>query len=54
VSWLAVTLESDAVGAQALPDALIEAGALSVDLSDAAAGSPSMTFAQWLKTLPGR
>jgi len=41
VSWLAVTLESDAVGAQALPDALIEAGALSVDLSDAAAGSPS-------------
>lgn len=39
VSWLAVTLESDAPGAQVLPDALIEAGALSVDLSDAAAGS---------------
>ena len=41
MSWLAVTLESDGRGAHALPDALIEAGAVSVDLSDAAAGSPS-------------
>lgn len=36
--WLAVTFECEARGANALADALLEAGALSVDLSDAAAG----------------
>ena len=39
MSWLCVTLESDAAGAQALSDALLDAGALSVDLADAAADS---------------
>lgn len=36
--WLAVTFESETHGAHALADALLAAGALSVDLSDAAAG----------------
>ena len=36
--WLAVTIECEARAANALADALLEAGALSVDLSDAAAG----------------
>jgi ribosomal protein L11 methyltransferase len=36
--WLAVTFDCEAGGAHALADALLEAGALSVDLSDAAAG----------------
>jgi ribosomal protein L11 methyltransferase len=47
MSWLAVILEADAQGAQALADALIEEGALSVDLSDAGAGSPEQaTYAE--------
>jgi ribosomal protein L11 methyltransferase len=41
LTWIAVTVESDASAAHALSDALLEAGALSVDLSDAAAGSSS-------------
>lgn len=36
--WLAVTFECEASGASALADALLEVGALSVDLRDAAAG----------------
>lgn len=36
--WLAATFESDARTVHALADALLEVGALSVDLSDAAAG----------------
>lgn len=39
MTWLSVTLEADARGAHALSEALLEAGAISVDLSDAAAGS---------------
>jgi ribosomal protein L11 methyltransferase len=36
--WLAATFDCEASGASALADALLEAGALSVDVSDAAAG----------------
>jgi ribosomal protein L11 methyltransferase len=39
VSWLAVTLETDAAGAHVLSDALIGVGAISADLSDAAAAA---------------
>jgi ribosomal protein L11 methyltransferase len=39
MNWLAVTIDADAKSAHALSDALLNAGALSVDLSDAAAGS---------------
>ena len=39
MNWNAATVELDAAAAQALSDALLEAGAVSVDLSDAAAGS---------------
>jgi ribosomal protein L11 methyltransferase len=39
MSWLAVSLELDAAQAEQLSDALLEAGALSVEISDAQAGS---------------
>lgn len=39
MSWLAVTFEVDAPHVEALSDALLEAGASSVDVTDAAAGS---------------
>jgi ribosomal protein L11 methyltransferase len=38
--WLAVIFDVDADRAEQLSDALIEAGALSVDVADAAAGTP--------------
>jgi len=38
--WLAVILEVDADRAETFGDALLEAGALSVDVADAAAGTP--------------
>lgn len=40
MSWLAVTLTVDAGSVEALSDALLEAGAVSVDLTDAHAGTP--------------
>jgi ribosomal protein L11 methyltransferase len=39
MSWLAVSLELDASQAEQLSDALLEAGAVSVEISDAQAGS---------------
>ena len=39
MNWIAATVELEAGAAQALADALLEVGAVSVDLSDAAAGS---------------
>ena len=39
--WLAVTLIVDARCVEALSDTLMESGALSVDVSDAAAGTPT-------------
>jgi len=39
MSWLAVSLELDAAQAERLSDALLEAGAVSVEVSDAQAGS---------------
>jgi ribosomal protein L11 methyltransferase len=38
--WLSVCLDTDAAGVEALADALMEAGAMAVDVSDAAAGTP--------------
>lgn len=38
--WLSVTLTVDAAGVEALSDALLEAGAAAVDLTDADAGTP--------------
>lgn len=38
--WLAVTFEIDARGAERLADALLAAGAIAADVSDAAAGTP--------------
>ena len=40
MSWLAVSLELDASRAEQLADALLEAGALSVEIVDAQAGTP--------------
>ena len=40
MSWLALSLELEAGRADALADALLEAGALSVEITDAAAGTP--------------
>lgn len=40
MSWLAVTLTVDADSVEGLSDALLEAGAVSVDLADAHAGTP--------------
>ena len=39
MSWLAVSFDADSRRAQLLADALLEAGALAVDIADAAAGS---------------
>jgi ribosomal protein L11 methyltransferase len=39
MSWLAVSLELDAARAEQIADALLEAGALSVDIADAQAGT---------------
>ena len=38
MGWLSVTLETDCAPAEALADALMEAGALSATIEDAAAG----------------
>jgi len=40
MSWLALSLELDAGRAEQLADALLEAGALSVEITDAQAGTP--------------
>jgi ribosomal protein L11 methyltransferase len=40
VGWLSVILETDCAHAEALADALMEAGALSATIEDAAAGTP--------------
>jgi ribosomal protein L11 methyltransferase len=40
MSWLSVSFEADADRVEALTDALLEAGALAADVSDAAAGTP--------------
>lgn len=40
MGWLSVTLETDCAHAEALADALMEAGALSTTIEDAAAGTP--------------
>ena len=40
MGWLSVTLETDCAHAEALADALMEAGALSATIEDAAAGTP--------------
>ncbi|GAB1719506.1 MAG: [LSU ribosomal protein L11P]-lysine N-methyltransferase [Nitrosospira sp.] len=39
MSWIAVTLETDSAHAEALSDAMLELGALSVDIRDAGAGT---------------
>ncbi len=39
MSWLAVSFDADIARAEPLADALLEAGALAVDIADAAAGS---------------
>lgn len=39
MSWISLTLETDAVHAEILSDALLELGALSADIHDAAAGT---------------
>jgi ribosomal protein L11 methyltransferase len=41
--WIAVTLQADAARAEALSDALMEAGALSVSIEDADAGTAAET-----------
>ena len=41
--WIAVTLQADAARAEALSDALMEAGALSVSIEDADAGTDAET-----------
>jgi ribosomal protein L11 methyltransferase len=38
--WLAIAVEADAADAQGLEEALFEAGALAVEIADAAAGTP--------------
>jgi len=40
MSWLSVTLTADAGSVEALSDALLEAGAVAVDVTDAHAGTP--------------
>jgi ribosomal protein L11 methyltransferase len=40
MSWLAVTLTVDAPSVETLSDALLEAGAIAVDVTDAQAGTP--------------
>ncbi len=40
MAWLAVTLTVDAGGVEALSDALLEAGAVAVEVTDAHAGTP--------------
>jgi len=43
--WLSVTIETDAANAEALSDALLEAGACAVSAEDADAGTPAETTA---------
>lgn len=40
MSWLAISIEVDADAAERVGDALLDAGALSIDVADAAAGTP--------------
>ncbi len=40
MDWLSVTLRADAASVEALSDALLAAGAVSVDVTDACAGTP--------------
>ncbi|WP_301103011.1 50S ribosomal protein L11 methyltransferase [Propionivibrio sp.] len=43
MAWLSVTIETDCQHAEALADALLEAGALSASIEDADAGTPNET-----------
>ena len=43
MSWLSITIETDCGHAEALADALIDAGALSASIEDADAGTPAET-----------
>lgn len=43
MSWLSVSIETDCTHAESLADALLEAGALSASIEDAAAGTPEET-----------
>ncbi len=43
MAWLSVSIETDCVHAEALADALLEAGALSASIEDADAGTPAET-----------
>lgn len=43
MSWLSISIETDCRHAEALADALIEAGALSASIEDADAGTPNET-----------
>ena len=43
MTWLSITIETDCAHAEALADALLEAGALSASIEDADAGTPSET-----------
>lgn len=39
MSWISITIETDSTHAEVLSDVLLEMGALSVDIQDAAAGT---------------
>jgi len=43
MSWLSITIETDCQHAEALSDALLDAGALSASIEDADAGTPAET-----------
>ena len=43
MSWLSISIETDCRHAEALADALLEAGALSASIEDADAGTPNET-----------
>lgn len=43
MTWLSVSIETDCAHAEALADALMDAGALSASIEDAAAGTPEET-----------
>ncbi len=43
MTWLSITIETDCLHAEALADALLDAGALSASIEDADAGTPAET-----------
>ena len=43
MSWLSITIQTDCQHAEALADALLDAGALSASIEDADAGTPAET-----------